>query len=112
MFPPVRIARACLASLRERARRVVALAVAFLTLDDPSCSYDDLSSASHGDLSGAPRSLSDDLVTHPHRRPLRAPSRARRPRAGAPRAQRCVSPTAPRAIVPKDRRATLSGGPS
>jgi hypothetical protein len=77
MFSPTPSRRPAERTWRAAVRRAVDLAVAFATLED----------------SIEPRGHDDDRVTHPHRRPLRAVSRARRPGAGAARPQHCVTPT-------------------
>ncbi|HEU4975397.1 MAG TPA: hypothetical protein VFT50_09945 [Baekduia sp.] len=79
MFSPTASPRPAQRSWRETVRRAVDLAVAFATLSDE-----------------LPRRHADDLADHPHRLPLRAPSRARRPGAVAPRAHRCTTPLASR----------------
>jgi hypothetical protein len=80
MFSPTADPRPAKRSLREAVRRAVDLAVAFATLSDEPL----------------PRRHADDLAAHPHRQPLRAPSRARRPGAVPPRAQSCTTPVADR----------------
>jgi hypothetical protein len=66
------------AAWRERLRHAVDLAVAFATLRDvpePGSAHEPV-----------------DRV-HPHRTPLRPPTRPRRPGAAVPRPQHCVTPT-------------------
>jgi hypothetical protein len=78
------------ASLRRRVARAAGLARAFLLLEDDS--LDDVSD---------PHELPGGLTPHPHRSPLRAPRRSRRPGAGLPRPVRCISPV--RAQLPARR---------
>jgi hypothetical protein len=80
MFSPTADPRPAKRSLRDAVRRAVDLAVAFATLSDE-----------------LPRSHADDPALHPHRTPLRAPQRARRPGQVRPRAHVCVSPVPERA---------------
>jgi hypothetical protein len=79
MFSPTASPRPAKRSVRHAVRRAVDLAVAFATLSDE-----------------LPRRHADDLVEHPHRQPLRAPSRVRRPGSVAPRAHSCTTPVASR----------------
>jgi hypothetical protein len=68
-------------SLRETIRRAADLVVAFATLADEL----------------PPRDHVDDLAeAHPHRRPLRAPSRTGRPGGVPSRAHSCTTPVASR----------------
>ena len=60
-------------------RHTLALARAFLLLGDPTVS--------------SPHGFDEDSA-HPHRAPLRSRIGTRRPGAGVPRAQHCVSPVA------------------
>jgi hypothetical protein len=89
MFPSTADPRPAKRSLRETVRRAVDLAVAFATLSDEPL----------------PRRHADDPAEHPHRVPLRAPSRARRPGAVPQRAQSCTTPVAHR---PRQRRSSSS----
>ncbi|HEU4978074.1 MAG TPA: hypothetical protein VFT42_04200 [Solirubrobacteraceae bacterium] len=80
MFSQAPDSRTARRSWRETVRRALDLAVAFATLEE---------------ISG-PAGLLDEhelgaSARHPHRRPLRPASRARRPGAGAPRAQVCLT---------------------
>jgi hypothetical protein len=61
--------------------------VAFATLRDA-----ELPDPAPSDRAGGPA----HAASHPHRRPLRAPSRARRPGVVAPARQACTTPLAPR----------------
>jgi hypothetical protein len=80
---------------RERFRRAVDLAVAFATLEDITEARDVGPTApGHPDAPGS--------YDHPHRRPLRAPQRSRRPGIVAARVQPCTTPLAP----PATRRRT------
>ena len=79
MFSPASNPRPAASSWRETVRRAVDLAVAFATLSDE-----------------LPRRPVDDLADHPHRRPLRAPERARRAGRVAARPQSCRTPLADR----------------
>jgi hypothetical protein len=81
MFSPTADPRQVKRSLRDTVRRAVDLVVAFATLADEL----------------PPRDYADDLVeAHPHRRPLRAPSRAGRPGGVPSRAHSCTTPVASR----------------
>jgi len=81
MFSPTADPRPAQRSLRATVRRAVDLVVAFATLADEL----------------PPRDHADDLVeAHPHRRPLRAPSRAGRPGGVPSRALTCTTPVASR----------------
>jgi hypothetical protein len=64
--------------------RAAGLARAFLLLEDEPLS---------------PRVFADGVLEHPHRQPMRASGRPRRPGAGSPRAQVCLTPVAPDAPV-------------
>jgi hypothetical protein len=59
--------------------RAAGLARAFLLLEDESLS---------------PRAFADGVLEHPHRQPMRVSGRPRRPGAGSPRAQVCLTPVA------------------
>lgn len=80
MFSSEAPGRTAFASLRESARRAASLARAFILLEDSS-----------------PHARAGGAELHPHRQPLRAPLRPRRPGAGWPRPQLCTTPLAPRA---------------
>jgi hypothetical protein len=81
MFSSTADPRLAKRSLREAVRRAADLVVAFATLADEL----------------PPRVHADDLVeAHPHRRPLRAPSRAGRPGGVPSRAHSCTTPVASR----------------
>jgi hypothetical protein len=81
MFSPTADPRSASRSWRASVRRAVDLVVAFATLADEL----------------PPRDHADDLLqAHPHRRPLRAPSRAGRPGGVPSRAQSCTTPVAHR----------------
>ena len=78
-------------SLGEKLRHAVDLAVAFATLRDES------------DLDSAHEPVGAD---HPHRTPLRPPTRPRRPGAAVHPRQRCttrVESTGPRRVTPRSR---------
>jgi hypothetical protein len=62
--------------------RAAGLARAFLLLEDDS---------------SGPRAFADGVLEHPHRQPMRASGRPRRPGAGSPRVQLCLTPVAPEA---------------
>jgi hypothetical protein len=79
MFSPTAHPGTAKRSWREAARRAVDLAVAFATLSDE-----------------LPRRHVDESAVHPHRRPLRAPSRMRRHGSVSPRTHRCTTPVAQR----------------
>jgi hypothetical protein len=64
--------------------RAAGLARAFLLLEDESLS---------------PRAFADGVLEHPHRQPMRVSGRPRRPGAGSPRAQVCLTPVAPEPVV-------------
>ena len=70
--------RELLLTLRERLLHAVDLAVAFATLRDA----EETTSAPRGNVDRA----------HPHRTPLRPPTRPRRPGAAGPRKQHCITP--------------------
>ena len=80
MFSPTAHPGPAKRSWRDAVRRAVDLAVAFATLSDE-----------------LPRDHADGPAVHPHRQPLRAPSRARRLGTVPPRAHRCLTPVAVRA---------------
>jgi hypothetical protein len=84
MFSPTAPPGSAKRSWREAVRRAVDLAVAFATLSDE-----------------LPRRHVDDPAVHPHRQPLRASSRARRPGTVPPRAHRCTTPVAQRLRPPQ-----------
>ena len=63
--------------------RAAGLARAFLLLEDDS-------SGSHA--------FADGVLEHPHRQPMRASGRPRRPGAGSPRVQMCLTPVAPEPV--------------
>ena len=64
--------------------RAAGLARAFLLLEDDSI---------------GPRAFADGVLEHPHRQPMRASGRPRRPGAGSPRVQLCLTPVAPEPAV-------------
>ena len=70
-------------SWRDTFRQAADLAVAFATLADSELDEPG---------SSCPRSAIGGYAPHPHRRPLRPRRGARRPGAGAPRAQACTTP--------------------
>lgn len=78
MFSPTPIPRSGKPSWRESVRRAVDLVVAFATLED-------------GPTPSAPRGHAG-AARHPHRQPLRAPTRAGRPGTVAQRALTCRTP--------------------
>ena len=86
MFSPTPYPRNEAPSWRETFRRAVDLAVAFATLADPG---DDV-----------PHGTVDHPAPHPHRAPLRASRAPRRPGAGAPRLQHCLTPLDPASAPP------------
>ena len=77
MFPVTERPLRSAGGWRAALRRAVDVAVAFATLDDA------------GEPPATP-------VEHPHRRPLRAPARARRPGAVRARHESCTTPLLPR----------------
>jgi hypothetical protein len=87
---------------RSRLRRAVDLAVAFATLEDITEDRDGAFTAPGHP--GAP-----GPYDHPHRVPLRAAQRSRRPGTVAARVQPCTSPLAPPAT---GRRTRARGGVS
>jgi hypothetical protein len=89
MFSSTADPRPAKRTLRASVRRAVDLVVAFATLADEL----------------PPHRSVDDLADHPHRLPLRAPSRSRRPGATVSRAQSCTMPAADR---PRQRRKTTT----
>jgi hypothetical protein len=95
MFSQASDSRTARPSWREALRRAVDLAVAFATLEDLSSPPGLLDAHEPGPAG-----------PHPHRRPLRPASRARRPGAGAPRPQICL--TAPER-APRRRERLLHG---
>lgn len=102
MFSPLLTSGSPRASWREAIRRALGLAVAFATLE----SYELPGNGPHGSVEPPLRaSRSADLARsdHPHRAPLRAPRRARRPGRVLARAQPCVAHDPTRA--PRRRRA-------
>ena len=74
MFPRAPQPRSGPRSVRDAVRRAADLVVAFATLEDVS----------------GPHDLPGDDEGHPHRRPLRAPSRVRRPGSVRARAALCT----------------------
>jgi hypothetical protein len=79
-------------------RRAADLARAFILLEDLEPS--------------APRTLVDEHPHHPHRVPLRLMGGTRRPGAGVPREQRCLSPVTSRSPVTREVRPwKRAGGP-
>jgi hypothetical protein len=87
MFSPTPTPRTDPRNWRDAVRRAVDLAVAFATLADEL--GDDVP---HGSV--------DHPALHPHRAPLRAQSAPRRPGAGAPRPQHCLTPLDPASAHP------------
>jgi hypothetical protein len=73
--------------------RAAGLARAFLLLEE--------------DTSG-PRVFADGVLEHPHRQPMRASGRPRRPGAGSPRAQVCLTPVVPEPAIVAGRPDTRS----
>ena len=97
MFPSSNKRRRGSITVHPALRRAVDLARAFILLEDP-------------ELSGSRVPVAEP--PHPHRAPLRSMGGTRRPGAGVPRAQTCLSPvphgTAPRAPRSWQR----AGGPA
>jgi hypothetical protein len=80
MFSSTADPRPAKRTLRDAVRRAADLVVAFATLADE-----------------LPRDHADDLAeAHPHRRPLRTPSRTGRPGGVPSRAHSCTTPVASR----------------
>lgn len=77
MFSPLNNRRKGSITVHPALRRAASLTRAFILLEDP-------------ELSGAHAPAGEPL--HPHRVPLRSMGGARRPGAGVPRAQACLSP--------------------
>src|SRR3954470_15342414 len=94
---------------RASVRRAVDLAVAFVTLE--SYTTEDVLSR----LPGTRGTVTDpgllaevtELHEHPHRRPLRAPTRSGRPGAAPARVQLCTTP-----LDPRPRRRAPQGSPA
>jgi hypothetical protein len=64
--------------------RAAGLARAFLLLEDESLDS---------------RVFADGVLEHPHRQPMRASGRPRRPGAGSPRVHACLTPLRPEPVV-------------
>ncbi len=87
MFPAPETSVPTARGWRAALRRAVDVAIAFATLDDGP------------DAAPTP-------AEHPHRRPLRAPARPRRPGAVRPRAQDCTTPLTARPRRPARQHAS------
>jgi hypothetical protein len=68
--------------------RAAGLARAFLLLED---------------VTSGSRAFADGVLEHPHRQPMRASGRPRRPGAGSPRVQVCLTPVAPQHVTAAGR---------
>jgi hypothetical protein len=91
MFSPILTPGSPRASWRKALRRAVDLAVAFATLESYALPERGPRGPADPTLR-APRSADPARSAHPHRAPLRAPRRPRRPGRVVPRAQHCVAP--------------------
>jgi hypothetical protein len=88
MFSSASDRRTGLLTVHPALRRAAALARAFILLEDPELS------GPHGPYG---------VAAHPHRVPLRSQVGARRPGAGSPREQLCLTPLPRRRPAPRDR---------